>query len=288
MKNAFLNAYQIHDYRSNPNGIYLKPDIQGLEMPTIRLPNFERPNIDGAFVPNQLYGGRAISLQGKVSAQNVQNYRLRRRAFQNAVKIYRPGGALAPIVFKFKTMDDLELQTNVYLRKIEFPDVYLTGGAFKIDLFAPDVALESQELHIEEVSIFSGGGMAIPMEIPLDMSVAGTLETIIANAGDTGALPTITITGTIEDPTISNQTTGESFSLDYELTTEDERIEVDVKNRSVLYYADDNASGVNIRDKFSGDWMEIAAGENAIKLVVADSTDSGSAVIRWRDAYLGV
>jgi phage-related protein len=185
-------------------------------------------------------------------------------------------------------MDDLELQAEVYVRKMEFPDVNLTGGTFKLDLYAPDIRLLSQTLHSEQLSIFSGGGMEIPLEIPVDMSAGGTLETTINNAGDTGAFPFIVINGAIEDPTISNQTTGDSFSIDYTLTTTDERIEVDVENRSVLYYADDTASGVNIRDKFSGDWFEIAQGNNSIKLVVADTSDSGNATIRWRDAFLGV
>jgi hypothetical protein len=288
MKNAYLNTLQIHDNQNNI-GFWLKPNIQGLEAPSIRLSSFERPNFDGAFVPNQLYGGRAITLEGKVSGGGSgTTYRTRRRQLEAVTRIYRPGGVLTPLTFKFKTMDDLELQVDVYVRKFEMPDKFLTGGNYKLDLFAPDIRLLSQELHQETLSIFSGGGMPIPMPIPMDMSAGGTIETTINNAGDTGALPFFVIQGPIEDPTISNQTTGESFSLDYLLATADEFITVDVETRTVLYYADANTAGVNIRDKFSGDWFEIASGNNSIKLVVADTADTGYALIRWRDAWLGI
>ena len=288
MKNAYLNDTQIHDNETNI-GIWLKPNIQGLEAPSIRLPSFERPNVDGAFVPNQLYGGRAISLEGKVSGSgDMLTYRARRRTLENAARIYRPGGALAPIVFKFKTMDDLELQAEVYVKNLKFPDVMLGGGNFNLDLFAPDIRLLSQEEYLQQVNIFQGGGMPIPMPIPMDMSAGGSVETAINNAGDTGAFPFITIRGPIEDPTISNQTTGDSMSIDYTLTSSAERIEIDVETRTVLYFATDISAGVNIRDKFSGDWFEIASGTNSIKLVVADTTDTGYIIISWRDAYLGV
>lgn len=288
MKNAYLNNTQIHDNEVNV-GFWLKPNIQGLESPSIRLPSFERPNVDGAFVPNQLYGGRAITLEGKVSGGgDMLTYRTRRRTLENAARIYRPGGVLAPINFKFKTMDDLELQVEVYVRKLELPDVYMGGGTFKLDLFAPDIRLLSQMLHQEQLNIFSGGGMPIPMPIPMDMSAGGSVETAITNSGDTGAFPLIILYGSIEDPTVSNQTTGASFSIDYTLTTSDERIEIDIENRTVLYFATPGAVGANIRDKFSGDWLEIESGDNVIKLVVANTADTGYALIRWRDAYLGV
>lgn len=288
MKNAYLNNLQIHSNETNV-GFWLKPNIQGLEAPSIRLPSFERPNIDGAFVPNQLYGGRAITLEGKVSGGgDMLTYRTRRRQLEAVTRIYRPGGVLAPIVFKFKTMDDLELQAEVYARKFTLPDQMMGAGNYTLELFAPNTRLLSQELHQQQLAIFEGGGMAIPTEIPLDMSAGGTVETIINNAGDTGAFPTITLYGPIEDPTISNQTTGDSFALDYTLTTGDEFITVDVERRTVLYFADSTSSGVNIRQYFSGDWFELAAGNNSIKLVVADTTDAGYALIRWRDAYLGI
>lgn len=47
----------------------------GLEAPNFRLPTFDRPNSDGAFVPNHLYGGRLITLRGVVYGDDQATYR---------------------------------------------------------------------------------------------------------------------------------------------------------------------------------------------------------------------
>lgn len=46
------------------------------------------------------------------------------------------------------------------------PDENLLSAEFRLDLFAPDFYLYSQEQHYQAIYIFSGGGMAIPMAIP--------------------------------------------------------------------------------------------------------------------------
>lgn len=288
MKNAYLNDLQIHQNDTNI-GYWLNPKIQGLEAPGIRLPSFERPNVDGAFIPNQLYGARPITLEGVVSGNgSLALYRTRRRAFEAVARIYRPGGVVTPITFKFKTMDDLELQIPVYVKKNDFPDILLMKGDYKLDLIAPDIRIFSQVEHTEQINIFQGGGMAIPMGIVMDMSIGGSVESVITNAGDITSFPTIIIRGPIDDPIISNQSSGDSFSLNYTLTSSAERIEIDIETRTVLYYADDTTAPINIRQYFSGDWWELQPGTNAIKLVVSDVSDAGYMVIKWRDAYLGV
>lgn len=287
MKNAYLNNLQIHDNTQNI-GYWLKPNIQGLEMPSIRLPTIERPNIDGSIVPNQLYSGRAISLEGKIVGDTIAVYRARREAFINVAKINRPDDVLMPVFFKFKTMIDLELQIEVYVRKPNVPDKLLMSADYTLDLYAPDYRIYSQELHQARLNIFEGGGMSIPMPIPMDMSVGGSIQTQLNNAGNISSKPAIVIYGTIDDPTVSNQTTGKSFSLNYTLTSVDERIEIDVVNRTVLYFSSPTATGLNIRQYFSGDWFELEPGNNTIKLVVADISDLGYAQISWRDAYIGI
>jgi hypothetical protein len=184
-------------------------------------------------------------------------------------------------------MDDLDLQVEAYVKTFSMPDKLMTSADFNLNLFAPDIRINSQVLHESRINIFEGGGMPIPMGIPMDMSAGTSVETNILNAGDFTSYPQITIYGSIEDPTITNLTTGESFSLDYTLTSSDERIEIDFKKHTVLYFADPTANGVNIRDKFINDFFLLAPGNNTIKLVVVNSADTGYAQIKWRDSYLG-
>jgi hypothetical protein len=289
MKTAYINSLQIHSNSDTSLGFYLRPNIQGLEMPDIRLPSFERPNVDGAFVPNQLYGGRPITLEGRVSGNgSITTYRTRRRQLEAVTRIYRPSDVLTPVTFKFTTMDDLDLQVEAYTRKLTFADVEMNHGNYVLDLYAPNLRILSQTLKQQAIYIFEGGGMGIPMAIPSDWSTGSSTESAVNNEGNHDAYPYFIIYGTIEDPQITNTTTGESFSLDYTLTASTERIEVDVRNRTVVYYASAGATGTNIRDKFTGDWFELSAGNNTLKLTVVDTTDTGYALVQWRDSYIGI
>lgn len=287
MKNIYLDNTQIHD-NSDRIGFVIFPDIQGMEIPTVRLPSFNRPNLDGAFVPNQLYGGRLISFIGKVYADTIATYRTRRRTLEAACQIKRVSGILAPITLKFKTMDNLLLQVEVYTRKFTFKDKQLLHGNFRLDLFAPSVYIESQELYSENLFIFSGGGMGIPMGIPMDMGVGGDVQVVLNNAGNIDTYPAVTFNGVMQNPTLTNETNGDALSLTYNLTSTSQRIEIDTVNRTALYFSSPTADGVNVRQYVSGDFLTLQPGNNNLKLVVAAYNSTGYANLAWRDAYSGV
>ena len=166
MKIIYLNTTQIHS-NTDGIGIIVHPDIKGLEMPAIRLPSFDRPNVDGAIVPNQLYGGRLISLTGRVYASTVAAYRTLRRTLEQAVAIQRTAGVLYPITLKMTTMDDLLLQVEVYTKAFEFPDKDLLFSNYRLDLFAPSLFLLGQEQKTKTIYTFFGGGMGIDVAIQI-------------------------------------------------------------------------------------------------------------------------
>ena len=287
MKNIYLDNTQIHDYLNNI-GFIVFPNIQGLDTPSIRLPSFNRPNVDGAFVPNQLYGGRLITLAGKVFADDASTYRARRRELETACKIKRVDDDLNPITMKFKTMDDLLLQVEVYTKKLVFNDKYLTHGDFKIDLFAPSIYLESQELHNQNIFIFSGGGMDVPTGVPMDMSAEGDTEAILNNVGNIDAYPQLSFHGPMQDPTLTNETNGDALSIVYTMSSSNERIEIDTVNRTALYFSTPTATGTNFRQYISGDFLSLQSGNNSIKLTSANYNNEGYISISWRDAFSGV
>lgn len=287
MKNIYIGSTKIHDNTLN-SGLYLAPKIQGLEIPDIRLPYYERPTADGAVVPGQLYSGRLISFQGVVIGETASEYRTLRRTLESAISIRRDdSGNYLPRTLKFKTMDDLELQIDVYTRKLQFDDINLRHGSYKLDLYAPDFALLSQAVKNEVIAAFTGGGMAIPMAIPMDMSVGGSTAATLTNDGNISAYPTITITGPVTNPTLINEQTGETLDLTYTLTTADESIVIDTLRRTVIYYATSGGSPVNVRGAMAGDFITLQPGDNTVKLVLA-STSDGKATFSWRDSYLGV
>lgn len=287
MKNIYLNNTQIHSNTDNSLGFAVDPDISGLEQPTIRLPSFVRPNIDGGVVPSQLYGGRLVGFRGTVYANDVDTHLARRRSLESAVNIQKiVTGGFNPVTLKFTTNDNLALQTSVYTRKFDFPLKYLLGSRYKAEFFAPSIYLLSQIEKSSIIYVFNAGGFAVPFGVPFDMNNNSASITTLNNAGNLYAIPKIIVTAPLQNPTITNETTGEVMSITYTLTSS-QYLEIDCDLHTVLYYSAPGASPTNVRDKVSGDFITLAPGDNIIKLTVA-TFDSGNIQITWRDSYSGV
>lgn len=289
MKQIFLDNFQVHD-NTIPDGFFVRPNgLQGVQSPTFRLASSERPATDGSFVANQLYGGRAITLLGKIYAEDQITYRARRRAFLLAIRRKIIDGVLTPIYLRFTTMDDLMLRLPIFTEgSPDFEDARAFDCNYKVNFSSPSVYLESQELHSATIFIFSGGGMAIPMGIPMDMSVGGSSASSVVNAGDVESYPILTFYGEMEDPSLVNQTNGETISIAHDLES-GERIVIDTERHTALFYSTpDDPQGDNVVDEISGDWMKLDAGNNTLKLISAVSNNEGSVNIQWRDKYQGV
>lgn len=284
----YLDSTQIHDYQDNSIGMVVRPGISGLESPEMRLPSFTRPNVDGAVVPNQLYGGRIITLTGTVFSDNSQVYRDLRRDLNRATAIRRDiDGTLLPRILKFTTDDDLTLQIEVYTKKLQFEDVNMTHGMYKLDLFAPVHQLVSQQQKSATIFVFEGGGFTIPFEIPFAMDVFGDVVTELENEGNVEAYPVYTLVGPLEDPTFTNLTTGEQFSLDYTLSTSSDSIVIDTLKRTVIYKDSPTATGTNILSSFTGDFVTLVDGINQVKLTNTSSS-AGYLSVVYRDSYSGI
>jgi phage-related protein len=126
--------------------------------------------------------------------------------------------------------------------------------------------------------------MAIPMSMAGGVSVTSTAT----NDGDSDSYPIIIFHGELEDPTLTNQTTGEQITLNYTLTA-GQRIEIDTKRQTALFYtADDDPEGANVLQYIGGDWLKLVAGTNTLKLVTAVYNSIGYVNLQWRDKYLGI
>lgn len=287
MKYIYINDLLIHDFSDNDAGFVVDPDIKGLEGASIRLPSFLRPNVNGAFVPNQLYGGRLITFKGLVYANNVSDYQERRRALEAAVAISRDAsGALMPLVLKMTTDDDLELQVNVYNKGFDFPHKDMMNDRYKLDLFAPEFYLVSQEELNINAFVFQGGGFTIPFEIPFSMGVAGSTVSSINNDGNSLAYPFYILRGPLTTPTFTNQTTGDSFALSSTLNA-GEVVEIDTVRGTVVFRLTEDGDPVNHRQYFSGDFAPLARGENIVNLITASGSDTGLISIIYRHSYTG-
>lgn len=144
--------------------------------------------------------------------------------------------------------------------------------------------LQDQTLQSTDINIFSGGGMSIPMGIPMSMGVGGTNEVTLTNNGNAAAYPILYFYGPLLNPSLTNLTTGKTFGLTYDLTDSSQYIEVDTFNRTVVL----RSAGTNVRGSVSGDFWTLARGANVIHLSASTYNTQGKCTVKFRDHYLGI
>lgn len=143
--------------------------------------------------------------------------------------------------------------------------------------------LMSQTLTSVTANIFQGGGMAIPMGIPMNMGNGGANELVVTPNGTIDAFPTFTFTGPLINPSLSNLTTGKILNLNTSLASSSQSVTIDTFNRTVLL----NGS-VNYRQYVSGDFWTLMAGANVVHLTAAAYNALGTCLISYRDHYVGL
>jgi len=136
----------------------------------------------------------------------------------------------------------------------------------------------------QDVLLYNGGGMSIPMGVPLDLSHNPSGVVSLTNNGNYAAYPVFTFVGPLHHPTITDQTTGESFALATDLATSGDSIVVDTYNRTVTILPSGNVG----RQLASGVFWTVPVGIISVALTTTNGGDVGKCTISYRDTYLGV
>lgn len=138
-----------------------------------------------------------------------------------------------------------------------------------------------------DVLIYQGGGMAIPMAIPMAMTSGGGNETSVVNNGNYDSYPTFTFIGPLTNPTLTNTTTDKAISITYTLASTD-TIVIDTFNRTALFYTGGIGTGTNVRQYVSGDFWTLLKGNNNVRLGNDSYNAYASCHISYRDSFLGI
>lgn len=255
--------------------------LNGFGMPVVEVNVKQRGSYHGGILGQYNYGRRELSIEGEIIGSSLSDFNSKRRAIEQAFTLFDGLKTLS-----IETKDSLSLQVDVMI-KSAFNAPYERGraviGDFRAELVAPYPYIESQAQVTTELSVFDGGGWALPIELPFDMSAGGTGAEIIANNGNGNAYPTVTIIGAIENPSLQNTTTSKNLSINYTLNTSTDYIELDFYNRTAL------ANGTtNILQYVSGDWWTLAPGNNTVKLFAGSAGATALATMLHRHAYLGL
>jgi phage-related protein len=283
MKNFYIDNLLLHSNVAD-TGYVIKQTIQGLEMPPIRLASYDKIGEWGAFISNQLYGGRLITLEGYVYSPDITTYNVNRRALQSILQINKDSNSI-PLshLLKFTTMDNLSLQVECYLKNLTMEMTGLNNADFAIDLYAPDFGLEQQTATIQTMSTSQGGGVIIPVILPAIFAPATGGSIVATNNGDVPAYPIITLNGPLTNPILQSDTLLRFLDLNYSITT-GQTIVIDMKNRTIM------AGNTPILSALvaGSNWFWLNPGANTLRLLTSNSSDTGNAQIVFRDTYIGI
>jgi phage-related protein len=133
------------------------------------------------------------------------------------------------------------------------------------------------------LNLQSLGGMAIPMGIPMNMSVSPVgLSTDLSNAGNAAAYPLVTVTGPFASGfNLINDTTGLTFTYTGALLITD-HVDIDFYNRTAI-----KNDVTNILSAVSGSWLTLDPGSNVTRLT-GGGADTGNAAVTYHDTYRNI
>lgn len=283
MKSIYFDSLLLHTNTGAATYV-VKTPIEGFEYPEMRLSKYARSGEYGAIVPNALYDGRQITLQGYVLASTSAAYEAARRTLQGAVAISKDSSnKIQPHTLKFTTMDDLAVQCDVYVKNLQMRVDNLIGGEFFLDLYAPDYQLYSQSAASASLTRTVGGGFVLPVVLPI-ISAASTGGTATAtNNGTAESFPTVTISGPMTNPIITNSTLNRYVQLNLTINT-GEQVVIDMKNKTIVK---DGQSVMQNKVAGSQFWW-LNPGDNVLRVQSSSGSDAGTVQVSFRHAYLGV
>lgn len=141
--------------------------------------------------------------------------------------------------------------------------------------------------HSQDVMLTNGGGIGIPMGIPLNFSAGATTPVTITNDGNYPAYPIFTFTGPLHNPTITNLQTGLSFSLStttLNLSDSAHSAVVDTFLGTVV----SEPSGNVARQYASGTFWQVPVGTSTVQLTTSNGGDTGKCNISFYSTYLNI
>lgn len=259
---------------------YIFGNLTGFGFPSLKVDIKERGSTHGADLGVKLYGRRVMGIELEIIGKNTTDYETKRRALELACDITR---GLQRIYIT--TRSGIEVICDAIVTG-DFDLPYTKGqmifSSVRLELTAPYPFFNSKDQKSSLISLWSGGGWGLPFELPLDMSCGGDVVANVVNDGNTKSYPIITLYGQLEDATLTNETNGDTFSLDYEIA-DASQVVIDTFNRTIIL----NGT-TNLRQYFSGDWLSLDPGGNGIKLTATTYGYNALVLITYRDSYLGL
>lgn len=261
--------------------------ITNLSFPTISSIASGKASMEGQKINVGKFTSYKFGMDWKIIADSFSDLATQRETFQALIgDVIASGGKTLKINKSNGVGVQIDIKKAIITGDITSEDIGTCSLMVECEAEYP--FLMSQTLQSIDASIFQGGGMAIPMAIPMDMSQGGSNVLTITNNGTIYSYPVFTFSGPLDNPTLQNSTTDKVLNINYKLNSVTDKIVVDTFLGTVLVYSGENLIGTNLRGSVSGDFWTLARGSNVIRLGNASYNALGKCNISFREHFLGL
>lgn len=262
------------------NGYYLSA-IKDLGYKT-KYPSATVLAYHGVKLGDAFFQNRTLAFELKIVGQNQNDLIEKRNNLYKYLRIKEEGGDLISI--EIELANNLKLKTEGVIKEVSSDissDVIVASDiSFVFETESP--FFKSSQIYEVDIPITKGGGCAVPMAIPLNMSQGSSGYKTISSLGNIFSFPTIYFYGTLTNPVLFNLTTNQSISYTGTINSSN-WVKVETFDRVVI----DNL-GNNKRDKISGDYLVLEVGDNQFKLLTDNPTESGYAKLIYQYFYISL
>lgn len=262
---------------SQANGYYLK-SFRGIGYST-KYPKSTILYMHGADLGDTYFNNKQFALEFKVVGSSPTNLLSKRSSFFSQATVFDETAKIDLLIY---LANGVTIKGTGVIKEI-IGDIsqanYVdTDISIIFEMEKPYFVSDTAYRFIVPVTV--SGGAEVPMEVPLDISGDTGGGTIVGNGGNVFVYPEIYLHGQLTNPVLENLDTGESLSIASTVIASGSYYYIDTFLRTVT----DN-SGNNKRDKFSGDFMKLAIGDNTMRLRT-DDVDDGYAEIIYNYGYI--
>jgi hypothetical protein len=291
----YLDDYHLHSTTQRLHTMVKRP-LPGLEGGEPRITVYNNPGEAGQTVSQILAGASLITLSGSLTGINgatdqerLDDYATARLELLQAITFeYGTDSRILPRTLRITMPNGSEYQATVYRNNWQAPVEYNTYGTWLLELLNPSGILESQTETVLTTGLPQPGGVLYPIVYPVIYGATTGGSVTATNYGDAEAKPLITLYGPMENPVITNQTTGKYLRLNMTIDS-GRKVEINMARPSIMEGPAIGQAINNRQDKKAtgSSFWRIKPRNNVIKLRAAHY-DTGYVTISFRSAYTGL
>jgi Phage tail protein len=248
-----------------------------LGWPTLRPVVADRPQVDGTVDTTDRFGARAISLVVTAVDTYGPAGTIARTWKQNLARLTKLLGAAKRPTLHIR-VDGLDYRIGLAPDQVGAPFVNPNHNVAQLAFRAPDPYLRGRGKSVTGYPFRAGTtGRTYPLTFPRTYPDSGAVsgDFDVMNEGDVDVWPIVNIWGPLATSfTLENVTTGQIFSMTSTTVDVNNRLEVDMHNRTVRINGDPRFPRFSLVNFVASSWIRLVPGTNRLRFLTGATSDA--------------